>query len=158
MPKMLIDLSTEDVNLLRDLATMHGHKVKPFVEYLVRMQIGAVPPPSVQPVKLQPERSEQIERIPEKVQPVEDTHEEVQPVKVNPLTAARPAEQPHKRTPKPWEPNKNLAAYTEETEAGSGIFTDGKSYAIQTGPIGRQTPHFYQHLWQVEEFIENGEF
>lgn len=168
MPKMLIELSNEDAAKLRDLAEQNGSKVKPFVEFLVRVQIGSLPPPTLQPVHFNPvqdtvERSPRPEiltkatTLPE--QPEEDRkEEEPQPERMRPDVAAhrdllKPSTQAApKQQPKPWTPNKNLSAYTEETDTGSGIFTDGKSFAIQTGPVGRQKAYFFEDLVEAEEF------
>lgn len=149
MPKMLIDLSTEDATKLRDLAAEHGHKVKPFVEYLVRMQIGSVPPPKVQPVKMQPTQDTaqaQPERSPAKVEALRDL--------LKPSAQVQPEKATQTRTPKPWTPNRNTAAYTEEVDPGSGIFTDGKSFAVQYGPVGRRGVKYFEDLAEAEEFAE----
>ena len=177
MSKMLIDLSTEDAAKLKDYAAQHGHKVKPFVEYLVRMQIGSVPPPQVQPVKMQPAQAA-TERAAAKSAPAQATPErkpeQVKPVKAAPqgmredvaalahLMKSQPQEdrkeEAPKRQPKPWTPNKNLSAYSEEVDPGSGIFTDGKSFAVQVGPVGRQKAHFFEYLHEAEEFLADEVF
>lgn len=135
MPKMLIDLSTEDVAKLRDLAAQHGHKVKPFVEYLVRMQIGSVPPPKVQPVKMQPAQAKpaqaQPERSPEQVQPTKSRSqvkpEQAQPVKEQPAQGAT-ITAPRKR---------DLAKFTEKVS--TQIFTDGEEFMLNR--FGKRTFH-----------------
>lgn len=154
MPKMLIDLSTEDAAKLRDLAAEHGHKLKPFVEYLLRMQIGSVPPPKVQPVKMQPAQATaqdkptqaQPERSPAKVEALRDL--------LKPSAQVQPEKVTQTRTPKPWTPNRNTAAYTEEVDPGSGIFTDGKSFAVQYGPVGHRGVKYFEDLAEAEEFAE----
>jgi len=52
MKRIQIDLDAEDVSDLKALAASRGHLLKPFIEYLLRVQIGALP--EVQPVKDQP--------------------------------------------------------------------------------------------------------
>jgi hypothetical protein len=140
MPRMLIDLTEKEAQELKELATLHGHKVKPFVEYIVRMQIGTLPAPTVAPLALSPAQDTE-----------QETHEEEpqQEQREEPRAGRAP------RMIKPWIPNKNLAAYTEETEPGSGIFTDGKSFAVQVGPVGRQSAHFFQFIHEAEEFKGN---
>jgi len=158
MKRIQIDLSTETIEALAKMAEQHGHKVKPFVEYLVRMQIGAVPEPSVRPVNF-------AEDAPRTVAPAQENHEEETPQPAPRKSAAQythllqpSAEEAPKRQPKPWTPNRNALAYTEETDTGSGIFTDGKNFAVQTGPTGRQVAHFFQFIHEAEEFKENQPF
>ena len=154
MPKMLIDLSTEDATKLRDLAAEHGHKLKPFVEYLLRMQIGSVPPPKVQPVRMQPAQTTaqdkpaqtQPERSPAKVEALRDL--------LKPSAQVQPEKVTQTRMPKPWAPNRNPAAYTEEVDPGSGIFTDGKSFAVQYGTAARPQVKYFEDLAEAEEFAE----
>lgn len=164
MHRMLIELNDEEAAQLKELATEHGQRVKPFVEYLLRMQLGIIPPPSVKPVKVaraQVEPQTDIpERKPAQSAPQEEATQTATAAKPRPDVAAlqsllKPsAQEPPKRIPKPWAPNKNLSAYTEETDTGSGIFTDGKSFAVQAGPVGRQTAHFFEYLHEAEEFQE----
>lgn len=156
---MLIELNDEEAAQLKELAAEHGHRVKPFVEYLLRMQLGIVPPPKVQPVKV--DRAQATpERKPAQSAPQEEATQTATAAKPRPDVAAlqsllKPsAQEAPKRIPKPWTPNKNLSAYTEETDTGSGIFTDGKSFAVQVGPAGRQTAHFFEYLHEAEEFQE----
>ena len=68
MSKMLIEFSENESHLLKELATSHGQAVKPFVEYLVKMQIGTVPRPTVEPVhfegmKAWAEHQTEVERL-----------------------------------------------------------------------------------------------
>jgi hypothetical protein len=156
MPKMLIDLSTDDAAKLRNLAAEHGHKVKPFVEYLVRMQVGSVPPPSARPVNLAEDTpKEKPERIPTKEArteaPAKDTqpeHTEEQTGK-SALIAARPQEhrteaptkdrtQGTDKAPEQEAPiSKNVAEYTERI--GSGIYSNGTHYTLNK--FGKRTFH-----------------
>lgn len=50
--KILIEIDPETENAIRTMATRHGNRLKPFIEYLLRLQAGTVPPPSVALVKL----------------------------------------------------------------------------------------------------------
>ena len=50
--KILIEITEQEAEQLGELAREHGNKVKPFIEYLIRLQLGAVSPPTVQPVKI----------------------------------------------------------------------------------------------------------
>jgi len=50
--RIQIDLNAEDVSDLKALAASRGHLLKPFIEYLIKVQIGALQ--EVQPVKAQP--------------------------------------------------------------------------------------------------------
>ena len=52
LKRIQIDLDAEDVSKLKALAASRGHLLKPFIEYLLNVQIGALP--EVQPVKAQP--------------------------------------------------------------------------------------------------------
>jgi hypothetical protein len=141
MPKMLIDFSQEDADKLKDYAAQHGHKVKPFVEYLVRMQIGSVPPPQVQPVKMQPAQAApaqataksapaqaQPERKPEQVKPVE-SRSQVAPEQAQPSAA------PKKR---------DLSKFNEKVSAQ--VFTDGQEFMLNR--FGKRT--FYSTAEEAE--------
>jgi len=152
MPRMLIDLTETEAQALKVLATEHGHKVKPFVEYLVRMQIGTLPAPTVAPLALIPTQDTEQETYEEEPQQEHRERETRTEHHEEPRTGRAP------RAAKQWTPNKNLAAYTEETEPGSGIFTDGKSFAVQVGPVGRQSAHFFQFEHEAEEFKEEQAF
>jgi hypothetical protein len=50
--KILIELTEDEVTLLEGLARRHGNRTKPFIEYLIRLQLGTVPLPTVAPVAM----------------------------------------------------------------------------------------------------------
>lgn len=45
MARIQIDLDKSTHSALTELAARHGHKLKPFIEYLLRMQVGELPEP-----------------------------------------------------------------------------------------------------------------
>ena len=164
MKRIQIDLPENVHSAMIEQAAQHGHRLKPFLEFIISVQAGHVPPPQIQPIKVSPTKD-----TPEKVKPAqaqpERSPEQVQPSKVDhlrdllkPSTQIAPEKAEQKRQPKTWTPNKNLLAYTEETDTGSGIFTDGKSFAVQTGPAGRQKAHFFEYLHEAEEFMSEEAF
>ena len=52
MKSFRLELSEEEAEQLNALAIDHGNKFKPFAEYLLRLQIGTVKPPTVQPLEI----------------------------------------------------------------------------------------------------------
>lgn len=50
--KILIELTEDEATLLEGLARKHGNRTKPFIEYLIRLQLGTVPPPTVAAVAM----------------------------------------------------------------------------------------------------------
>ena len=52
MSKMLIEFNEDESHLLKVMAANHGQAVKPFVEYLVKMQIGVLPAPTAKPLHI----------------------------------------------------------------------------------------------------------
>lgn len=171
MKRIQIDLLEHVHEAMTEQAAKHGHRLKPFLEFIISVQAGHVPPPQVQPVKVRPEQDREekpTERKPAKVQP-EATAKERPAQGMRPDVAAlahlmkpQPAqareEEAPKRQPKPWTPNRNVQAYTEEVDPGSGIFTDGKSFAVQVGPVGRQKAYFFEYIHEAEEFLANEVF
>jgi len=184
--KYLITLDDTDSTELEVMAAAHGRTPTGMITYMIRLQMGALP--EVQPLKVQPLRGiherETIAEAPKQEPPREIPVNEVPHSGASKETWTDASEEPEqeapksekktaaqfahllqpsaqvtpKREPRPWIPNKNLKAYTEETDPGSGIFTDGKDFAVQSGPAGRQTAHFFQFLHEAEEFKENEAF
>lgn len=84
MKKFLIDLTEQEAQQLTELARQHGNRLKPFAEYLLRLQLGAVNPPTVAPVALPPEG-----------EPHKDEHKtRTNPAKVKPSGAAPKKDKP----------------------------------------------------------------
>ena len=54
MKRVLIDLPEHVHKAMTEQASQHGRKLKPFLEYVLCVQAGHVPPPQVKPVKMQP--------------------------------------------------------------------------------------------------------
>ena len=177
MKRVLIDLPENVHKAITEQAAQYGHKLKPFLEFIISVQAGHVPPPQVQPVKVKPAQAATErttaksapaqatpERKPEQVKPVENAPQGMREdvAALAHLMKSQPQEdrkeEAPKRQPKPWVPNKNLLAYTEEVDPGTGIFTDGKSFAVQTGPAGRQKAHFFEYLHEAEEFMSEEAF
>ena len=67
LKRIQIDLDAEDVSKLKALAASRGHLLKPFIEYLLKVQIGVMH--EVTPVKAQP--------LPLREPPAEDTAQEL---------------------------------------------------------------------------------
>ena len=169
MRRIQIDLNEDTVEALTRIAHDHGHKLKPFLEYLLNLQAEQLPEPYAAPAQIphtQPTTTPPAritpQATPQATPPahVRDTAKDTaqgteeepaqEPPRRNAIQDARP--EPPKREHRAWTPNKNLSAYSEEVEPG--IFTDGKSFAIQAGPVGKQVPHFFQHLTEAEQFKE----
>ena len=76
MPRIQIDLSEENAAKLRDLATIHGHRLKPFIEYLIRMQLQAADERATRPAHTEQQEPEQVtnERRPEQEEPEQVHH------------------------------------------------------------------------------------
>ena len=79
--KFILELTTQEAEQLTELAAAHGNKFKPFAEYLLRLQLGTVKPPTVQPVVI-PEQ-ESPNGKPAKEEPVQVLPAQ-KPVKVKP--------------------------------------------------------------------------
>jgi len=165
MRRIQIDLSEDTAETLTRIAHDHGHKLKPFLEYLLNLQAEQLPEPYAAPAQIphaQPTTTPPARITPPAAPPshVRDTAQgtEEEPAQEPPrrsaIQDARP--EPPKREPRAWIPNKNLSAYSEEVEPG--IFTDGKSFAVQSGPIGKQAPHFFQYLTEAEQFKEGSRY
>jgi hypothetical protein len=102
MPKILIDLDTKETDKLKALATQHGHKVKPFIEYLLKLQTGSLQIPTARPVKIPPQGH---------------TAEVPKGIKV---------EAPQEV--KSWKPNRNEGAY--KVKVSDRIYSDGESFRM----------------------------
>lgn len=87
MKSFRLELTEQEAEQLTELATAHGNKFKPFAEYLLRLQLGAVPPPTVKPVKIPTQEEEPQKVTPKKVkplkkkQPKKDKPQENDPIK-----------------------------------------------------------------------------
>lgn len=75
MKRVLIDLPENVHKAMSEQAAQHGRKLKPFLEFIISVQAGHVPPPQVQPVKVKPAQAAQ-EQNPEQL-----TREEVAALK-----------------------------------------------------------------------------
>lgn len=120
--KFLLELTEQEAEQLTELAAAHGNKFKPFAEYLLRLQLGAVKPPIVQPVVI-PEQEHANRKLP-KVEPEQKT------AKVKP-----PKEQPRTVTPEQEQPQEDTVKETDK--AGQflrrlGRWTNGKCYRKET--------------------------
>lgn len=104
------------------LAIAHGNKFKPFAEYLLRLQLGTVPPPTVQPVVI-PEQEHENGKPP-KVEPLE-----VLPVQ-KPVKAKPPKEQPQEEQPQ--EDAVKAADKEGQFLRRLGRWTNGKCYRKET--------------------------
>ena len=132
MARIQIDLSEDTQAKVLAMATAHGHKLKPFIEYLLQLQVGELPSAYAKPVRIQPDAAP-IELIPEKVQPVPDTLQrdplpEVtpeQPAKGDALKAARPAE----ALPESGTVSRNASEYTKRTDYPN-ISTNGTHFFV----------------------------
>lgn len=60
--RLLIDLDIFTEKKLQDLAKHHNQKLKPFIEYLCRLQVGMQKPPTVKPLDLSPESVAEMEQ------------------------------------------------------------------------------------------------
>lgn len=136
MPKMLIDLSSADAEALKDYAAKYGHKVKPFVEYLIRVQLGILPEPSLKVAQLKP-RKEEPAKEPVKATPERSHAEEPKKsalVKAREeLQAIEPLQEGTTEGPR----KRDLAKFTERVS--SQIFTDGVEFMLNK--FGRRTFH-----------------
>jgi hypothetical protein len=149
MPKILIDLTTHDAALLKTLAEQHGQKLKPFIEYLLKMQVGSVPVPSVRPVQIPKqetpkEKPEQEQRKETRKETQAEEPEQIAPRRKTAIENARKPEQEPTQEPQQetrtettqgtgtetpqWKPNKIDGAYKEK--AADRIYTDGMSYRL----------------------------
>lgn len=144
MKRIQIDLSNETADKLERMGKDHGHRLKPFLEYLLNIQSGECPEPYVKAL---------IDDDPEEDETPNAVRFEDEPVQSPVISRPAEAKSPSRSAVKTWMPNKNLAAYTEETDIGSGIYSDGKSFAVQSGPVGRQKAHFFQYIHEAEEFL-----
>ena len=75
MKRVLIDLPENVHKAITEQAAQNGRKLKPFLEFIISVQAGHVPPPQVQPVKVKPAQAAP-ERKPEQL-----TREEVAALK-----------------------------------------------------------------------------
>lgn len=75
MKRVLIDLPEHVHKAMTEQAAQHGRKLKPFLEFIISVQAGHVPPEQVQPVKVKPAQAT-TERKPEQL-----TREEVAALK-----------------------------------------------------------------------------
>lgn len=144
MARIQIDLSEDTQAKVLAMATEHGHKLKPFIEYLLQLQVGELPPATAKPVRIQPDAApiERIpDRIPEQGQLIPDTLQRDpqpeatpgQPAKGDALKAARPAE----ALPESGTVSRNASEYTKRTDYPN-ISTNGT--------------HFFMSLLGVRSF------
>jgi hypothetical protein len=157
MPKILIDLTTHDAALLKTLAEQHGQKLKPFIEYLLKMQVGSVPVPSVRPVQIPKqetpkEKPEQEQRKETRKETQAEEPEQITPRRKTAIENARKPEQETQQETRTettqevnaWKPNKIDGAYKEK--AADRIYTDGTSYRLNLfGSV-----YYFQTLAQAE--------
>lgn len=127
MARIQIDLSEDTQQSLSVMATEHGHKLKPFIEYLLRMQVGELPPATAKPARLRPdvtpiERKPQLEALPE------------MPAKGDALKAARPVEE----FPEAGVISRNVSEYTKRTEYPN-ISTNGTHFLMSL--LGKRSFH-----------------
>ena len=132
MARIQIDLSEDTQAKVLAMATAHGHKLKPFIEYLLQLQVGELPSAYAKPARI-PHAEAHIERIPEKVQPIPDTIQRdpipeatpEQPAKVDALKAARPVE----AIPEAGTVSRNASEYTKRTDYPN-ISTNGTHFFV----------------------------
>jgi len=132
MARIQIDLSEDTQAKVLAMATAHGHKLKPFIEYLLQLQVGELPPATAKPVRIQPDAApiERIpDRIPEQGQHIPDTIQRdpipEQPAKVDALKAARPVE----AIPEAGTVSRNASEYTKRTDYPN-ISTNGTHFLM----------------------------
>jgi hypothetical protein len=148
MPKILIDLNTEDTDKLKALATQHGHKLKPFIEYLLKLQTGTLAAPTAKPVQIPKQEPRQ--------EPRKEEPEQITPRRKTAIENARkpeqePTQEPQQETTQgtgteapQWKPNKIDGAYKEK--AADRIYTDGISYRLNLfGSV-----YYFQTLAEAE--------
>jgi hypothetical protein len=141
MKRIQIDLPEDVHTAMIEQAAQHGHRLKPFLEFIISVQAGHVPPPQVQPVKMQPAQAApaqataksapaqaQPERKPEQVKPVE-SRSQVAPEQAQPSAA------PKKR---------DLSKFNEKVSAQ--VFTDGQEFMLNR--FGKRT--FYSTAEEAE--------
>lgn len=74
MRRIQIDLPADVHRAITEMAAQHGHRLKPFIEFIISVQAGHVPPPQVRPVKFTAEKV-----TAEKVKPAQTAPEQVKP-------------------------------------------------------------------------------
>lgn len=139
MPRIQIDLHEDTHRDLSTLATDHGHKLKPFIEYLLRMQVGEIPIPSARPVQVQPE--------PEATEPEA-------PKKESPIKAARPQATIPETTrpeaiPEAGTVSRSASEYTKRTEFPN-ISTNGRHFFVSL--LGARS--FHSNIQEAKEARE----
>ena len=125
MARIQIDLSEDTQAKVAAMATAHGHKLKPFIEYLLQLQVGELPSAYAKPARI-PHAEAHIERIPEKVQPIQDAPQEEKPAKIDALRAARPQEEPRTAADAI---SRNASEYTKRTDYPN-ISTNGTHFFV----------------------------
>lgn len=161
MPKILIDLNTEDADKLKALATQHGHKLKPFIEYLLKLQTGTLAAPTAKPVQIpkQETRTETPREVPAQYPRQEPRREEPEQITPRRKTAIENARKPEQKLQQEtrtettqgteaevqqWKPNKIDGTYKEK--AADRIYTDGISYRLNLfGSV-----YYFQTLAEAE--------
>lgn len=128
--KFLLELTTQEAEQLNALAIAHGNKSKPFAEYLLRLQLGTVQPPTVRPVVIPSQEHENGK--PPKVESLEVLPVQ-KPVKVNTLKEQPQEDAPQEDAVKAADKEgqflrrlgrwTNGKCYRKETEEGSFIYS-----------------------------------
>lgn len=139
--KFILELTEEEAQQLATLAEQHGNKFKPFAEYLLRLQLGTVKPPTVQPVQ-----------IPVKDEPLKDKPEqETKPLKVEPRTGTgvNGNTVAHIRKGEVIEQHKQ-GRYLQRKWHPVGILSNGDSLRVSTDN-GFQYAYFAEDL---EQYLE----
>jgi len=139
LKRIQIDLDPEMVHMVSVLCDRHGMNTKNFVEYIIRIATGLLPPPPIAPLVTKEQPPESNEQTPATTasQPENEEIPAIESNKTERLETARQALQ--NTAPKPtvpteepdptdWKPNRNTAAY--RTRAANGIFTDGISFRL----------------------------
>ncbi len=135
MKRIQIDLPENVHSAMIEQAAQHGHRLKPFLEFIISVQAGHVPPPQIQPVQVSPTKDTpekvkpaqaQPERSLEQAQPTQ-SRSQVQPEQVQPIQGATIAA-PRKR---------DLAKFNEKVS--TQIFTDGEEFMLNK--FGKRTFH-----------------
>jgi len=175
MTRIQIDLDEATANALVVLAAHHNQRPKNFVEYLVGLQVGTIPPPTVMPIKFSSQipakdtrqevhreepRKEQPKEKPEQKPRKEPTLESLEGITPRKKTALENAREPRQELPEQELRAETRTEATQEakpwkpnrndgdykTKASDRIYTDGTSYRMNLfGSI-----YYFQTLAEAE--------
>jgi heme-binding NEAT domain protein len=142
MKAFRLELTEEEAIQLNTLAIEHGNKFKPFAEYLLRLQLGTAPPPTVSPMV-----------IPVKASPKKEEPQAATPTKEQPKTATPKQEIQPRKKPTTGKPTTggSTKSFSMINPLYPRMTSDGKTYRVYSE--GSDLPEDFNSFYSEQQAI-----